>query len=257
MLIDQLTARRWDDVREIIIPGDHQRSLTYCTEHWINAAKKAIRDHDAFYVALSGGSTPKAIFEQLTSLPYVEMIEWKKVHLFWSDERSVPAHHPDSNYHMAMQAGFLKMPIPSHQIHRMIAEKEIEKNALAYEKTLEQILGKRPMDLIMLGMGEDGHTASLFPHTEGVHAIGRKIIANFIPQKNTWRMSMTFDYLNSSSQKVVYVLGESKAKTLSQALLFPRKTEEFPVLKVGTAKLPALWIVDEAAAKELIRERSP
>jgi 6-phosphogluconolactonase len=233
------------DNAELVVPGDYDATLRYCVEHFINACREAIEDHGQFFVALSGGSTPKALYELLCRPEYSEEIEWDKVHLFWSDERSVPATSPDSNYHMAMKAGFDKVLLLPQHIHRMAAESDIEKNALHYEKTLRSFLNDTSFDLVMLGMGEDGHTASLFPDTEGLNIGGRWAIANYIPQKETWRMTLTFECINNASHTVFYVLGKSKAEMLAKVLTSP---PSLPCQFVGTPDHPALWIADEAAA---------
>ncbi len=254
MLIEKLQPRAWDERRDIIVPGDYPMTLIFCVEHWIALSKQAIKDHGAFFVALSGGSTPKAIFERLTSPPYDHMIEWNKLHLFWSDERAVPPDHPENNYHMAMQAGLNKMPILKEQIHRMHSEDKIEEHALDYEQKISAALKGRPFDLIMLGMGEDGHTASLFPHTEGLDVENRLVIANFIPEKKTWRMTLTFACINNALNIVIYVLGASKKEILAEALL-TSKSHRYPIQRVGTPSRHALWIADEAAAAELILKK--
>jgi len=255
VLIEKLQPRAWDERRDIIVPGDYQMTLIFCVEHFIAQSKQAIKDHDAFFVALSGGSTPKAIFERLTSPPYDQMIEWNKLHLFWSDERAVPPDHADSNYHMAMLAGLSKMPIPKEQIHRMDAEGKIEENALDYEQKIAVVLKGRPFDLIMLGMGEDGHTASLFPNTQGLHIENRLVIANFIPEKKTWRMTMTFSCINNALNTAIYVLGSPKKETLAEVLLSPNQFDRYPVQRVGTPSRHVLWIADEAAAAALIAKK--
>ncbi len=252
MLIEKLQPRSWDERRDIIVPGDYCLTVIYCVEHFIAASKRAIKDHDAFFVALSGGSTPKAIFEHLSSPPYDQMIQWNKVHLFWSDERACPPDNPESNYHMAMQAGLSKMPIPPAHIHRMRAEDHIEANALSYEKTIQATLKGRPFDLVMLGMGEDGHTASLFPHTDGLHVKNRLVIANYIPQKQTWRMTFTFDCINQAENIAIYVLGASKKMMFAETLL---SKNQYPIQNVGTPTHRALWIADTAAAEELIAKK--
>jgi 6-phosphogluconolactonase len=230
---------------ELIVPGSYEASLHFAVEQWITTCRDAIQDHDLFAVALSGGSTPKAIYETLCERPYSEEIEWNKVHLFWSDERSVPPDHPDSNFRMAMKAGFSKMEIPPHHIHRMEAEDNIEKNALAYEKKIRKILEGRSFDLVMLGMGEDGHTASLFPKTAALNSHGRLVVPNFIPEKNSWRMTLTFDCINAAAHTAFYVFGSAKKTMLSYVLL---NEPSLPCQFVGTPDNPALWIADEAAA---------
>ncbi len=229
---------------ELVVPGDHAATLHYAAEHFVNSCRDAIQDHEAFYVALSGGSTPKALFSLLCTSDYVSEIEWDKVHLFWSDERSVPPTNTESNYHMAMKAGFENMLIPRHQIHRMIAEKEIEKHAAIYENTLRKVLGDRSLDLVMLGLGEDGHTASLFPGTEALHSKGKLVLANYVPQKETWRMTLTFDCINAANHIVFYVMGPTKQKMLSRVFSTPAS---LPCQFAGTPENPALWIADDEA----------
>ncbi len=253
MLIEKLKPRLWDERRELIVPGNHSMTLIYCVEHWIAACKQAIKDHGAFFVALSGGSTPKAIFEHLSSPPYDQMVEWNKVHLFWSDERAALPDSNDSNYHMAMQAGLIKMPIPKSQIHRMVAEENIQENAALYEQEIAAVLKGKPFDLVMLGVGEDGHTASLFPHTEALKVQHRLVVANHIPDKQTWRMTFTYDCINQATHIVIYVLGASKKHILADVLL--NSDHHYPVQKIGTAIHHALWIVDEDAAAELLAKK--
>lgn len=257
MLVEKLQPRSWDERREFIVPGDTQITLTFCTEHFIAIARQAIKDHGAFYAALSGGSTPKAIFERLSSAPYNQMVEWNKIHLFWSDERAVSPDNSDSNYRMAMQAGLAKMPILKDHIHRMHAEENIEENALRYEQEIASVLKGRPFDLVMLGMGEDGHTASLFPHTAGLNVQNRLVIANYIHDKKTWRMTFTYDCINRAHHIAIYVLGAAKKSTLAEVLLSSNQFDRYPIQKVGTPQRRALWIADQAAAEELIDKKTP
>lgn len=235
---------------ELIVPGDHDSTLHYAVDHFITVARDSIQDHGFFFVALSGGSTPREIYEILAEPPYDTEIEWDRVHLFWSDERNVPPDHPDSNYRMAMQSGFNKLSLIPEHIHRMEAETSIEKNAMAYEKRIRKILQDRSFDLVMLGMGEDGHTASLFPGTEALLAHGRQVMPNFIPAKKTWRMTLTLDCINSAAHIVVYVMGETKKEMLKR--VFTTKST-LPCQLVGTDANPALWIADSSAAELLTR----
>jgi 6-phosphogluconolactonase len=255
VLVEKLQPKPWDERRDIIVPGDAQITLIFCVEHFVSISKQAIKDHGAFFVALSGGSTPKAIFERLSSPPYDQMVEWNKVHLFWSDERAVPPDSPESNYRMAMLAGLEKMPIPKEQVHRMRAEEKIEENALAYEQEIAASLKGRHFDLVMLGMGEDGHTASLFPHTEGLRAQNRLVIANYLPDKKTWRMTFTYECINQAAHIAIYVLGASKKATLAEVLTSQSQFDRYPIQKVGTTAHHALWIADQGAAEELIAKK--
>lgn len=236
----------WDDRRTLIVAGDQKASLLFCAEHFLKAYQESVLLHGSFFVALSGGSTPKAVFSLITNLPYSSKIDWSLVHLFWSDERAVPPDHPDSNFRMAMEAGFSQVGIPSSHIHRMVAEQDIETNAALYESFLRPHLHGKGFDLVLLGMGEDGHTASLFPNTEALHIKDRWVAANYIPQKNTWRMTLTFPCINASRHIAIYVLGESKQEMLKQ--IFTSKKPVFPIEFVGTAEHKAIWIADQKAA---------
>ena len=237
---------KWDDRRVLIVPGDHDSSLLFCVEHFIKAYQEAVLLHGVFSVALSGGSTPKSVFALLTTPPYSSQIDWSLVHLFWSDERSVGVDNPDSNFHMAMEAGFAKVPIPASHIHRMVAEQDIETNAELYEDFLRSHLHGKGLDLVLLGMGEDGHTASLFPHTEALYVKDRWVVANYVPQKNTWRMTFTFSCINASKHIAIYVLGESKKEMLEQ--IFHSKKPVYPIEFIGTKEHQAVWIADKKAA---------
>ena len=239
-----------DERRKIVLPGDHDVTLSFAADMWIEIARESIQEHGFFAVALSGGSTPVKIFQKLCDLE--EKLDWSKVYLFWSDERSVLPTHPDSNYRMAMEEGGLsKLPIPKNQIFRMIAEEDIEANAKAYEDVILDKLGSHPFDLVMLGMGDDGHTGSLFPYTKALKTKGRLVIPNFVPQKNSWRMTFTYECINRSRHICLYVLGASKAEMLEKVLLGPSHPDELPSQLIGSASNPALWIVDSDASKNL------
>ncbi len=240
---------QFDRRREIIVPGDFQQTLNFCVSHFIQAAQQAIKEKKTFFVALSGGSTPRAIYEKITSSPYREAIDWKKVYLFWSDERAVAFNHQDSNYHMAMEAGFHTLPIPTDHLYRMQAEEEIEKKALEYEAMILEKVPQAKFDLVLLGMGEDGHTASLFPHTAGIDMHNRLAIANYIPQKNTWRMTLTFECINQAKQTVIYVLGKEKAGMLEKVFTADYNPLVYPIQKIGTVEQPTTWILDQEAIK--------
>lgn len=241
-----MPSKKWDERRKVAIVGDKEETLLYATKHFIECASHAIEDHGKFFVALSGGSTPKAIYKMLSE-NYQKAIDWSKVFVFFSDERSVISTSEDSNYYMALHNGIEKLPIPKNQIYRMVAEIHIHENAIAYEQLIEKVLEGRPFDLIMLGMGEDGHTASLFPETEALSEMDREVAANFIPEKKTWRMTFTYLCINKAKNIAFYVLGEEKKYRLENLFLEKDPSKMLPAAKVGSKTSPALWIVDEAA----------
>ena len=241
-----------DERRTLLLPGNHDATIKFAVEHWIKCANEAIKSHGYFAVALSGGSTPKKIFQELCTT-HKDAVDWNKVYLFWSDERSVSPENPDSNYHMAMQeAGLSKLHIHENHIFRMMAEKNIEANAAHYEKKIRDNVKKSQFDLVMLGMGDDGHTASLFPHTEALDVTGKLVTANHVTQKETWRMTFTYECINQAHNICLYVLGANKAEILEKVLFSPLQKENYPSQNIGTKDHKAHWIIDEAASKNLL-----
>ena len=227
------------DSRRMLYQGENEQdAITFAVEHFLKVARQAIQQTGKFSVALSGGSTPKAIYQELAK---IKDFDWTKVFLFWSDERAVPPDSKESNYNMAIEY-FGKLPIPKHQIFRMKAESEIEKNAKDYEEKIHHYLGKDLFDLVMLGVGEDGHTASLFPHTQALQEEKLLVVANDVPQKQTKRMTLTFRCINESKHIAIYALGKSKKEILDKVLNAPI-ISFYPASRIGTEKTPALWIV--------------
>lgn len=238
--------KSWDARRNLAIPGDHATTVHFCLNHLLAVYEEAIKDHGAFYLVLSGGSTPKELYQHLCRPPYKDQIDWTKVFLFWGDERPVPPTDPKSNYHMAMEAGFKHLPIPPFHICRMEAEENLIDNAQNYEAKIKEILKGRPFDFNLLGCGEDGHTASLFPHTTALKAEGKLVVANHVPQLNTWRMTLTYECINNSSNIVIYALGSNKKEIVAQVL--QSDTGLYPIERIGTEEHKALWILDDQAA---------
>jgi len=241
----------FDERRDIVLPGDAKQTVAFCVERFFLLAKKNIEQDGYFAVALSGGNTPKAIYQKLSKDPRVAEIDWERVFIFFSDERAVPPDSPESNYRMAMEAGFSQLPIPAKNIFRMSAETEIDSHARLYEQEILSHLRSGKFSLVMLGMGDDGHTASLFPETHGLHVMGRLVTANFIPKKNSWRMTLTFECINQAKEIDILVIGKEKAPMVKKVLTGPYQPNLYPVQRVGTPEHRALWILDAEAASEL------
>lgn len=248
----------FDERRFLAIPGNKEHALKFAVEHFLEVGNKAIDDHGFFAVALSGGSTPKTIYQSLSSIENKNRLPWEKVLLFWSDERAVPPTHPDSNFHMAMEEGGLKtLPILNENIFRMVAEHHYEENSLAYEKLIQEKLKNRPFDLIMLGLGDFGHTASLFPDTEAMKIKNRSVVLNYVHQKNSWRMTFTFELINQANHICFYVWGEDKATLVDYVFTSPYNSELIPAQGIGSKEHPALWILDTSASKNLLIKFPP
>jgi len=225
-------------------------------ERFVGYAQEAIFDHGVFSVALAGGNTPSRVYELLASDRFKNLIEWSKVHLFFGDERCVPPHHPESNYGMVYTALISKIEIPSPNVHRIVGEGNPEENAAAYEKELRTFCGELSwprFDLVLLGMGEDGHTASLFPGSDAVKEESKWVVATRMEQLKQDRITVTAPVFNHAAHVVFLVTGKGKAKRFSEVVNRPRDT-----WIVNSGPLPAQliqprdgsleWLVDKAVA---------
>jgi 6-phosphogluconolactonase len=209
-------------------------------------------------IAISGGSTPKAMFALLAdpNQPFLKQIPWDALDLYWVDERCVPPTDAESNYRMTNEAMLSKVPLAAERVHRMEGELDPEVAASRYESTLRNTFklegAETPtFDLILLGMGGDGHTASLFPHTEGLNEMSRLVIANHVPQKDTWRITLTWPVINQGRQVAFLIEGEAKAQVLHEVLLGSYDVEAKPSQLIHPASGKLLFLLDSAAAAKL------
>jgi 6-phosphogluconolactonase len=217
-------------------------------------ASAAVRARGRFTVALSGGSTPRTLYSLLATKPN---IPWDKVCIFWGDERHVPPDNPESNYRMANEALLSRLAVPAENIFRIHAEeKDAAAAALQYEQTLKDFFHLSPgqlprFDLIFLGVGPDGHTASLFPGSEGLNETKRLVISNWVAKFNTDRITFTFPVLNAAACVIFLLSGADKAATLQEVL--ENKNADLPSQKVCPSNGKLIWMVDEPAARTLSR----
>jgi 6-phosphogluconolactonase len=221
-----------------------------------------------FTVALSGGSTPKAMFALLAQSPFVETIPWSSIYFFWGDERCVPPDHSDSNYRLTYETLLAKVPLPEENIFRMAGElPDPELAAQNYADSLRQFFFKAAesratspladvprFDLVFLGMGADGHTASLFPGSAALHNDTEIVTANYVEKFNAYRLTLTARTINNARNVTFLVAGGDKAETLKQVLEGERQVERFPSQLIQPGKGTLLWLVDEAAASLLRSE---
>ena len=218
--------------------------------HFVTCAQEAIADHGYFAVALAGGSTPQLTYETLATVEFAPHIQWEKVHVFWGDERCVAPNHADSNYRMAFGILLRHSPIPVKQIHRMEGELEPKEAAQAYEDQLRGFFGpKAPrFDLILLGLGEDGHTASLFPGSKALEEKKHWVVANYARRLSAWRLTMTAPLINQASNVTFLVSGENKAEVLRRVLAGRYAPEDIPAQMIRPEHGQLRWLVDAAAA---------
>jgi 6-phosphogluconolactonase len=217
-------------------------------EKIIDLASAAIAHQGAFSIALSGGSTPKTLFQLLASDSYIKRIDWKNWQIYFGDERCVPPVHPDSNFRMASEAMLDHVPIPPDHIHRMKGEIEPQQTAIEYGQLLKQNFADGGLDVILLGMGDDGHTASLFPHTAALDETHHRCVANYVEKLNAWRITMTAPFINRARQIIIMAAGAAKAKRIEQVLLGPRDPKTLPIQMIAPDAGELLWLMDVAAA---------
>jgi 6-phosphogluconolactonase len=224
----------------------------------VRQVSETLQEREFFTIALSGGSTPRLLFTLLAAeTPFRQMVDWGKMHFFWGDERHVPPDHPQSNYRMADEALLSRVPVPTTQIHRVRAEDpDADKVADAYEQELRSLFkleaGELPrFDCVLLGMGSDGHTASLFPGTAALNEQERLVVANRVEKFKSYRITMTVPVLNHADSIIFLVAGEAKAEALREVLQGERQPERFPAQLIQPTHGKLLWLVDKSAARLL------
>ena len=234
-------------------------SLAESAAHqFIELGNDAIQKKGVFYTALAGGSTPKATYTLLGSKEFAPQLDWSKVHIFWGDERCVPPDDPDSNYLMAYQALIKKIPIPTKNVHRMRAELEPLEAADKYDQELQTTLGDPPqLDLVHLGMGDDGHTASLFPGTKAISENKRLAAANFVQKLNDWRITLTPVMINQAHNISFIVAGPNKSQTLRKVLEEKYDPHVLPSQIIHPTAGSLTWLIDEAAGQSLKLDKTP
>jgi 6-phosphogluconolactonase len=239
--------------REFVVLPDADAVAAATADRLIAAGQAAIADHGRFYLALTGGSTPQIVCPLLIIPPRVLQLDWTKVEFFFGDERAVPARHPDSNYNLARETLLDYLPrVEPGQIHRMIGEAaDLDAAARAYQSLINRIVpkgasGLPAFDLVWLGIGPDGHTASLFPDTQAIGERERLVVPNWVPQLDAWRLTLTFPVLNAAHEVHLVATGEEKAWAVQ-------------AIRDGSAAVPpagmvdaerTVWLVDQAAATE-------
>ena len=244
--------------REIHIVENREAVSRTAAEMMVSLALKRVKSKESFAVALSGGSTPKNMFAMLANDAALRsQMPWDRVHFFWGDERHVPPDHTDSNYRMTNEAMLSRVPVPPENIHRIRAENpDAGKAAEDYEQELRGFFKLEteqlpPFDCVFLGMGPDGHTASLFPGTKALHERQRLVVSNWVDKFQSYRITMTAPVLNNADIVIFLVSGEEKAEPLREVLEGEKQTDLFPSQLIEPTHGKLLWLVDQAAAREL------
>lgn len=237
--------------REIIHCRDASALFHYGASLFAKLSRDAIARTGRFAVALSGGSTPRGLYGQLATVEYRSSIRWSDVHFFWGDERCVAPDHADSNYRMADEALLSRVPVPAANIHRPRAEDPNPADSASdYEQDIRRFFSLNEnefprFDLILLGIGEDGHTASLFPDSPALQESSRIFVENFVEKLKAYRLTLTFPAINFAAAVAVLVSGNSKAEVLKSIL--NHGSENFPIQQVNPLHGKLLFIADQAA----------
>lgn len=230
--------------------------ISTAAAQFISIGLAAIQDRGQFSVTLSGGNTPKPLYEILAS-PDADLLDWDKIHFFWGDERCVPPIHPDSNFNQANQVLLKPRSIKDENIHRIKAELQPKEAARQYQEEITSYFhGKIPrFDLILLGMGSDGHTASLFPGSELILGDLKNkdclVASNWVPKLDTWRITFTHHLINNAHNVLFLISGEDKAETLKSVLEGPLDFKLYPSQLIDPNEGDITWHIDHEASTEL------
>ena len=254
-----MTPRK-SDIATIEVSRDQAALARAVAQHIVTRVTEAIAARGRCLLALAGGSTPRATYALLAGED-LHRIEWPRLQVFWGDERCVPPDDPRSNFRMARDALLDRVPIPPGNIHRIAGELQPEQAAASYERRLRDVMGQRlgdptagaRLDLILLGMGDDGHTASLFPGGAAVHERVRWVTAEFIEAIGAWRITLTPVVINAARHVCLIVSGAAKAERLREVLEGPLVPDRLPAQAIRPTSGRQTWFVDEAAASRLHR----
>jgi len=245
----------------VIVCKDAAELAKRAAEYIVSTIRQTLARHDRFSVVLSGGSTPKAVYTLLGQPPLVDRVPWSKVHFFWGDERCVPPDHADSNYRTAYDALLAHLDLPPRNIYRIQGEIPPVEAAALYERSIAEFFEQENQpprfDLVLLGMGEDGHTASLFPDSPALEEKRRWVAAvehTSPPIPLVSRVTMTLPLLNTARRIALIVSGSAKAGLVQRALNAAGEAPLLPVQRVHPEGGEKVWLLDEAAANKIIPE---
>jgi 6-phosphogluconolactonase len=242
------------DTTRLMIFDAAEETARAAAARFAEIADESVRAKGRFSVALSGGSTPRRIYDLLAGENFRARVDWPKAHVFFGDERCVPPEDEASNYRMAHDALLSRVSVPRENVHRMIGEGDAAANARLYEDELRSFFGDASapaFDLVMLGLGEDGHTASLFPDTPALEERDAWVVANWVEKLGAYRLTLTAPVINRAAHVMFVVTGEGKAERLSEVLRGPSEPRRLPAQSIKPVGGSLEWLIDRAAAAKL------
>lgn len=235
--------------KNIHVYPNKEKLVTATAEYVADSIEKAIQKSGLCNVALSGGNTPGGVYSMLAASPYRDRVDWSRLHLFWGDERMVPPEHQDSNFRMVQETLLNHVKIPGDNIHRIRGESEPPKAAEEYAALLhDHFKTDLPeFDIILLGLGEDGHTASIFPETDAVEECERHAVAVYVSRLNSWRVTLTLPVINAAREILFLVSGKSKSEIIQRIMSIKQPAKELPATMVNPQNGELHWMLDSEA----------
>jgi 6-phosphogluconolactonase len=253
-----MSLKRNSTAGELLVFETAEQLAVAAAERFVAHAQEAIVDHGLFSVSLAGGKTPKRMYEVLGTKSFRSRIDWSRIHIFFGDERCVPPDHPESNYRLADDRIISRVKIPPQNVHPINGDGDPIRNAQLYEDELRSFFPGRQwprLDLVLLGMGEDGHTASLFPGTPALKEQRAWVFANWIDKLKAYRITLTVPAINGAANMMFLVVGVAKAATLARVLNETRDPDpvrdRLPAQLIKPESGSLNWLVDAQAASKL------
>ncbi|MHC4268520.1 MAG: 6-phosphogluconolactonase [Planctomycetota bacterium] len=235
--------------KNIHIYPNKEKLVAATTERVVGSIEKVIKENGLCNMALAGGNTPGGVYSMLAANPYQDRLDWSRLHLFWGDERMVSPEHQDSNFRMVRETLLDHVAIPDDNVHRIHGEIAPEQAAEEYASLLnDHFKTNLPgFDIILLGLGEDGHTASLFPETDAVEECEQHAVAVFVPRFDSWRVTLTLPVLNAAREIYFLVSGRSKSDIMQRIMSIKQPSKEFPATMVDPVNGELHWMLDSDA----------
>lgn len=245
---------------EVLVGADVEETARIAAGQFTAAARSVAGEGKPFHAAFSGGSSPRPLFQLLATEPFRLLVPWESIQFFWCDERNVPPNDPESNYSVMRELLLRHVSVPATHIHRIpTGDGTAIEAADLYQRTLSELLprlNEKPrLDYVLLGMGANAHTASLFPHRPTLHEEQRLVVADHVDEINAWRVTLTAPVLNNAAQITFLATGEEKASVVERVLVGPRDPEVLPAQLIVPASGSITWILDAPAASLLSRSK--